>query len=441
MARETFGLMKTAGIVPDATVFHTILDCYAKSGKHFTQMMRVLKEMKKASIELDIRTWNILMDGYSRVEGKEDSEKALSVWKYLSGQQTHKSLGINLPKKASTVLPSAATLSIALDVCKIGRFRNEADKVWMYGQKSGLDILNPNVLTSYVEALASFDIMGADRVVELIILGVEGDKMPLRSVRPDMKTLRNAKNSLLSHGWEKHAEIIDAISKDGDQDTAKEMFDSMKRVVIEPDLVTFESMKFAQIDCNTFLGKHLSKMNESCVTPNIKLWNTIMKGYSRAVGEEDQKKALSIWKYLSGQQTHESLGIDLPEKASTVLPSAATLSIAFDICQKGLFEKEAVAIWEYGQENVDVVLNSTVLASYVEALAHFGEKGADLAVTLIRKGLEGKRMPLRSVMPDKKTLSCAKSSLMSNGWKEHAKKLDRIVARVDKPSPYKISNN
>jgi hypothetical protein len=133
---------------------------------------------------------------------------------------------------------------------------------------------------------------------------------------------------------------------------------------------TYATMTFALLDgyskSNNDLGKMLNvmkDMNESCITPDIKVWNVIMEGYSRAVGEDDQKKALSIWRYLSGQQTHGSLGIDLPEKAPTVFPDAASLSIAFDI-------------WEYGQVNNDVVLDANVLISYVEALASFGKKSA-----------------------------------------------------------------
>jgi hypothetical protein len=36
-----------------------------------------------------------------------------------------------------------------------------------------------------------------------------------------------------------------------------------------------------------------------------------------AEGEEDRKKALSIWKYI-GRQSHKSMGLDLPVKVITV---------------------------------------------------------------------------------------------------------------------------
>jgi hypothetical protein len=106
------------------------------------------------------------------------------------------------------------------------------------------------------------------------------------------------------------------------------------------------------------------------------------------VGEEDQKKASSIWKYLSVQQTHENLGIDIPKKASTVLPDETTLSIAFDICRKSYFEKEAIAVWKYGKENENIVLDSNVLDSYVGALAAFRVKrAADFPDKVIRVGV------------------------------------------------------
>jgi hypothetical protein len=60
-----------------------------------------------------------------------------------------------------------------------------------------------------------------------------------------------------------------------------------------------------------------------------------MEGVSRAEDEKDQKKALSIWKYLSEQISHESLGIDLPVTASHVLPDTVPLLIAIDACKIG----------------------------------------------------------------------------------------------------------
>jgi hypothetical protein len=56
-----------------------------------------------------------------------------------------------------------------------------------------------NFLTSFVECLASFGENGADRVVELILSGMRGEKMPLRCVRPDEKTIKNARWCLVDN--------------------------------------------------------------------------------------------------------------------------------------------------------------------------------------------------------------------------------------------------
>jgi pentatricopeptide repeat protein len=111
--------MKLDGIVPDVAIFGAILDCYAKSG-NLTRILILLKEMKESSVELDIYVWTIIMDGLPRAEGQENKKKSLSIWKYLSGQRTHESLGLDIPEKASTVLPNAATLAIAFDICRKG---------------------------------------------------------------------------------------------------------------------------------------------------------------------------------------------------------------------------------------------------------------------------------------------------------------------------------
>jgi hypothetical protein len=59
-------------------------------------------------------------------------------------------------------------------------------------------------------------------------------------------------------------------------------------------------------------------------------------------GEKDQKKAISIWMYISGQQSYESLEMpDLPLKALSVFPTSATLSIALEVCKRVQFENEA----------------------------------------------------------------------------------------------------
>jgi hypothetical protein len=61
-------------------------------------------------------------------------------------------------------------------------------------------------------------ISGADRAVELILLGVKGEKMPLRNVAPYKKTIKLATGCLRGNDWVKHADIIDAFENDGDQE-------------------------------------------------------------------------------------------------------------------------------------------------------------------------------------------------------------------------------
>jgi hypothetical protein len=81
----------------------------------------------------------------------------------------------------------------------------------MYGQESGEIFPDSNVLTSYVECLAAFGEKGADRVVELILRGAKGERMPLRCVRPDEKTIKNARSCLVNNGCKKQAAMLDGI--------------------------------------------------------------------------------------------------------------------------------------------------------------------------------------------------------------------------------------
>jgi pentatricopeptide repeat protein len=71
-ASEVFDSMKKDGIQPDEVTFRTIIDCFAKSGKHLHEMMKMVKEMRESSFELDIRAWNNIIEGYSRVDGEKD---------------------------------------------------------------------------------------------------------------------------------------------------------------------------------------------------------------------------------------------------------------------------------------------------------------------------------------------------------------------------------
>jgi pentatricopeptide repeat protein len=204
-AKKMFASMKREGMKPNVITFNTVLNCYAKNGKHLDDMMCILKEMKESSVIPNIRTWSIVMDGFSRADGEKDQKKAISIWMYISGQQSYESLEISdLPLKALSVFPTPATLSIALDACKIGRFEKEAHDVWNYGQENDRIVLDSNVLPSYVECLISFGEKGADRAVELIFWGIKGEKMPLRCVKPDKKTIKHAIFCLNKKGLKKH---------------------------------------------------------------------------------------------------------------------------------------------------------------------------------------------------------------------------------------------
>jgi pentatricopeptide repeat protein len=211
-AIEMFDSMKEDGMRPDEVTFGTILNCFAKTGKHLKEMMKMVKEMRDSSIEFNIHVWSSIMEGFSRAEDEKDQKKALSIWKYLSGQISYESLGVeDLPVKTPSLSPDCVTLSLAIDACKLGRFEKEADEVWMYGQESGEIFPDSNVLTSYVECLAAFGEKGADRVVELILRGAKGERMPLRCVRPDEKTIKNARSCLVNNGCKKQAAMLDGI--------------------------------------------------------------------------------------------------------------------------------------------------------------------------------------------------------------------------------------
>jgi pentatricopeptide repeat protein len=211
-AREMFASMKREGLKPNVNTFSTVLDCYVKNGERQDDMICILKEMKESSVVLDTQAWNIIMDGFSRVDGERDHKKALSIWKYISGQQSYDSLGIpDLPLKTLSVYPDAVTLCIAIDLCKKGDFEKEAHEIWNFGQENDRIVLDPNVLTSYVEYLSFLGETGADLVVVLIKRGIKGDNMPRRCVRPDKKTLANAKECLKSNGWKNHVSELDSV--------------------------------------------------------------------------------------------------------------------------------------------------------------------------------------------------------------------------------------
>jgi pentatricopeptide repeat protein len=534
-AIEIYLSMKSEGMEPNDYTFGALLDCYAKSGNHLYEMMYILKEAKKFSVELDIRAWNNIMDGFSRADGEKNQKKALSIWKYLSGQQSFESVGLDQVIETSSLSPCVYTLCIAINVCKIGRFMMEAHEVWMYGQENEEIALDSNVLTSYVNCLVSFGIEGADRAVELIVGGMKGEKMPKRCVKPDKKTIEHAFRNLTKHGFgsqadtlikavsgdietvgmlyilylrdvqskadlkvynsfigvfsksgmlEKAVEVFDLIESNGlipnvvtyntmigaysvheKLDKAEEMFASIKKEGLSPDEASYTAMIYAYtnsgqmdkavglfvsmkkdgmkpdvrsfgalLDCYAKWGKFLymgqmtsilNEMREASIEPDIHIWNIILDGLSRADVEPHQQKALSVWRYLSGRQSYESLGMVLPIKTSHILPDAVTLCIAFEVCKLGRFDQEAHEVWRYGQESERDMLDSNVLTFYADCLASFGEEGADRAVEMIKLGMRGENMPLKCVRPNQKTIDHAKWCLEQKGWKEHAAKLVR----------------
>jgi hypothetical protein len=114
-------------------------------------------------------------------------------------------LGIDLPVKRPSLSPDYVTLCLAIDACKLVRFEKETDEVWMYGQGNEGVVLDSYVLTSYVECLVSFGEQGADIAVEMIVSRIRGKKMPSRCVRPDEKTIKNARWCLVDNGWKTQA--------------------------------------------------------------------------------------------------------------------------------------------------------------------------------------------------------------------------------------------
>jgi pentatricopeptide repeat protein len=194
-------------IEPTVVTYNTMIDVYAKN-RELEKAIEVFTSMKRDGMEPNVVTYNTIIDAYAKIG---ELEKALSIWKYLSGAQSYDSLGMILPVKSLSVSPDAATLSIALDVCKYGRFEKEAHDVWNYGQDNDRVVVDSNVLTSYVECLSSFGEKGANQAVDLILRGIKGEKMPLRCVKPDKKTIEHAIWCLKDHRWKKHAAKLDGI--------------------------------------------------------------------------------------------------------------------------------------------------------------------------------------------------------------------------------------
>jgi pentatricopeptide repeat protein len=408
-------MMIDEGIKRDHTIYNSLMKCH---GNNTPKIDQIFAWMKEDGIKPDVYTYNSMIKAFSR--------DLVNVEK------------LYLEMIEGGIKPDVYTYSTMIKA-----FSRELIKV----EKLYLEMIEESIKPDVVIYNTMIDLFAKNgKTVKAIEVFAS---MKKDEIKPDLYTYNSmidayAKNGMFAKAIEmfrstKKDEIkldvytyntmIDAYAKSGHLEKAIEMFALMKKDGIKPNVTTFGAL----LDCYAKSGKHLDdimyilkEMKGSSVVPNIIAWNNIMEGFSRAVGEKDQKKAISIWKYLSGDQSYESLGLTLPVKVPSVFPTSVTLSIALDICKYGRFEKEADDVWNYGQENDRVVLESNVLTSYAECLASFEEKGADRAVGLILRGIKGEKMPLRCVKPDKKTIKHAQSSLRSKGWKNHAAKLDGV---------------
>jgi pentatricopeptide repeat protein len=419
LKEKIMDIMWKRGVNPTSSTITPMISLYGKVGDT-TKSVALLKMMKEKGIPRNPTIYTSLMKCHGNNTAKVDD--------------------LYLQMKKDGIKPNVFTYAIMIKA--FSRYLVKVDDLYARMKEFGV---KPNVFI-YAAMIKAFS-RDLDKV-EKLYLGMKTD-----GIKPDVYTYATmidvyAKNGKLANAIEMFASIekegikpsvvtynsmIDAYSKDGQMDKALKMFASVKREGMKSDVITFNIV----LNCYAKNVKHLDdmmyilkEMKKSSFVPDIKTWTIVMDGFSRADGEKDQKKAISIWKYISGQLSYESLEIsDLPLKALSVFPTSATLCIALDVCKHGQFEKEAHDVWNYGQENKRIVLNSNVLTSYVECLTSFGEKGADRAVGLILHGIKGKKMPQRCVKPDKKTIKHAIMCLKNHGWKKHAAKLEGIETK------------
>lgn len=180
---QMLGQMAGMAIMPDVKTFSILLKAYGKLKKPM-EVHNTLKKLVELSVEPNLYLWNGAMDAYGRCG---ELETSLAIWKYISQQNDR--LEIPLGRYAPPEVPDSASLAIALDVCKVGRWRDEAESIWNYSQNNSNIELNANVLTSYLECLNSFGIPGARKAVEICIAAKKGLVVPVRSVPVDEKSL------------------------------------------------------------------------------------------------------------------------------------------------------------------------------------------------------------------------------------------------------------
>jgi pentatricopeptide repeat protein len=374
-------IMRERDIVPDSNSITPLISLYGKSGE-LNKANALLEMMKERGIARSVSTYSSLMKCYGK-----DAAKVSDLYDQMIDDGAR---------------PNVYIYTTMIDAYSKSGNLQKAIEVFDSMKKDGI---KPNVFT-YTTMIDAFVKSGRiKKAIEVF------DSMKKDEVKPDVNT---------------YTTIIDAYAKSGNIEKAIEYFTIMKRDEIRPRVTIFESL----FKCAAKSGKYMFEMmyilkeaKRFSAELDIHSWNNIMAGLSRAEGEEDQRKALSIWKYISGAVSHDSLGIDLPIKAKYVLPSTETISIAFEVCKKGAFEKEAHEIWMFGQESEIIEISQRLFSSYLNCLISFGEKGADRAFDLILSGMRGKKMPLRFVKPDKKTIGLAEIWLVRHGYKKHAAKL------------------
>jgi pentatricopeptide repeat protein len=204
--------LKEAGCVPNEVTFCTLIDCYAKTEKNLDEILHTLKEMTKYYVKPNVYIWGSLIDGFTRMG---DPLKALAIWKYLLGLQSFESLDLDMPINTVPVILGAQIVSLAIDSTNQASLLSEAREIWRYVQENDSIPLDANVLTSYVECLASFGAEEALEAVELIKMGVRGEGMPRRCVRPDQKTVLNAIEKLGENGLGKEAGMLEGVKVEG----------------------------------------------------------------------------------------------------------------------------------------------------------------------------------------------------------------------------------
>jgi pentatricopeptide repeat protein len=396
-----FKMINEFDLKPESYILTTMMRW---NGSHIEKMEKYLSFFKEEGVKPTVVTYNVLIHAYLK---SEMYKKALETFDTLV---------------RAGIAPELETYTMLINI--YSKFYGLEKAEELFNSLSGLGF-ERNAVTYYtmINVYSHHGVL--DKAVQLYEW-IECDDVHHNGLRGDrLHVIYDA--------------MIDAYLRRDMLDEALEVLASQKANGFIPRKSTFGIF----IDYFSKCGKHLDKymlvlkeMHEAIYDPLVPDWNGIMQAFSIAEGEEDQVKALSIWKCLSLEREHWTMGMVMPQMDFRRFPNARTVAIALDICRKGRFEQDAFDIWMYGQEKSDpnlhvksggIMFDNGILASYVECLATFGEKGADRAVELIMQGVQEEKMPLRSVRPVKNTMERAVLALKSNGWIEHAAKIENIV--------------